>query len=256
MPFLSRISTFSFNKDAFFSSGGFTFVKNLLLFVNFLSLLAGVILIGGGAYIQANAGQDDLIDLSGSTAAAAIGIGVLVTAISLFGIFGAANEKGMLLKTYFGLLLLLVVFEIGVGIAAYVKSDEVESLLETAWIASVASGTTQQLNNIQHVERAFQCCGFRNVTSYSVPSNCATAQSFNYQSPCLGAVKGALQGSLATIGGTGIALGFIELIGLGMSVLLFVKIAQKDRASESLMNEAWRINRSKIQYGYANYQYV
>ncbi|KAJ3030807.1 UNVERIFIED_CONTAM: cd63 antigen [Siphonaria sp. JEL0065] len=256
MPFLSRISTFSFNKDTFFSSGGFTLVKNLLLFINFLSLLAGVILIGGGAYIQVNAGSDDLIDLSGSTAAAAIGIGVLITAISFFGIFGAANEKGMLLKTYFGLLLLLVIFELGVGIAAYVKSDAVEDLLQTSWINSVTSNNPQSLNNIQHVERVFQCCGFRNVTQYAVPANCATPQSFNYKVPCIDSVKHALQGSLATIGGTGLALGFIELIGLVFSVLLFVKIAQKDRASESLMNEAWRINRSKIQYGYANYQYV
>ncbi|KAJ3355830.1 Leukocyte surface antigen cd53 [Entophlyctis luteolus] len=256
MPFLSRISTFTFNKDTFFSSGGFTFIKNLLMFINFLSLLAGVILIGGGAYIQANAGQDDLIDLSGSTAAAAIAIGVFVTTISLFGIFGAANEKGMLLKTYFGLLILLVVFELGVGIAAYVKSDAVEDLLQTAWITSVTSGTQQQLNNIQHVERAFSCCGFRNVSEYAVPSNCATPQSFNFTVPCLASVKGALQGSLSTIGGTGVALGVVELVGLVMSVVLFVKIAQKDRASESLMNEAWRINRSKIQYGYANYQYV
>lgn len=256
MPFLSRISTFSFNKDTFFSSGGFTLVKNLLLFINFLSLLAGVILIGGGAYIQVNAGSNDLIDLSGSTAAAAIGVGVLITAVSFFGIFGAANEKGMLLKTYFGLLLLLIIFELGVGIAAYVKSDEVENLLQTAWINSVSSTNVQSLNNIQHVERTFKCCGFRNVTQYAVPDNCATPQSFNYQVPCVDSVKKALQGSLATIGGTGLALGLVELVGLVFSVLLFVKIAQKDRASESLMNEAWRINRSKIQYGYANYQYV
>ncbi|KAJ3246668.1 hypothetical protein HDU78_006418 [Chytriomyces hyalinus] len=254
MPFLSRISTFSFNKDAFFSSGGFTFVKNLLLFINFLSLLAGVILIGGGAYIQANAGTDDLIDLSSGIAAAAIGIGVLVTVVSFFGIFGAANEKGMLLKTYFGMLLLLVVFEISVGIAAYVKSDAVEELLETAWTNSVLSGNKARLSNIQQVEMAFKCCGFRNISSFAVPMDCATTLGFTI--PCVEGVKDALQGSLATIGGTGLALGFIELIGLGFSVLLFVKIAQKDRASESLMNEAWRINRSKIQYGYANYQYV
>ncbi|KAJ3076679.1 Leukocyte surface antigen cd53 [Podochytrium sp. JEL0797] len=256
MPFLSRISTFSFNKDTFFTSGGFTLVKNLLLFINFLSLLAGVILIGGGAYIQVNAGMDDLIGLSGTTAAAAIGIGCVIVAVSFFGIFGAANEKGMLLKTYFALLLLLVVFEISLGIAAYVKSDAVEDLLQTAWINSVTSQNAQSLANIQHVERVFQCCGFRNVTQYAVPENCATSQSLNFQVPCVESVKNSLQGSLATIGGTGLALGFVELIGLVFSVLLFVKIAQKDRASESLMNEAWRINRSKIQYGYANYQYV
>lgn len=45
--------------------------------------------------------------------------------ISFLGCFGAANEKGMLLKTYFALLLLVVVLELGVGGAAYTKKDDV-----------------------------------------------------------------------------------------------------------------------------------
>jgi hypothetical protein len=59
----------------------------------------------------------------------AIIIGIIVSVVSFLGCFGAANEKGMLLKTYFALLALLVILEIGVGIAAYGKSDSVFNFL-------------------------------------------------------------------------------------------------------------------------------
>lgn len=86
--------------------------------------LAGLILIGGGAYIQSQ-NFEDVINLSGTIAAGSIIVGVFVVVISFLGCFGAANEKGMLLKTYFALLLLVVVLELGVGGAAYTKKDDV-----------------------------------------------------------------------------------------------------------------------------------
>jgi hypothetical protein len=55
-------------------------------------------------------------------------IGCIITIVSFLGCFGAANEKGMLLKTYFALLIILVILEISVGIAAYVKRDAVSCL--------------------------------------------------------------------------------------------------------------------------------
>ena len=106
----------SLTKESWASAGGQIIVKNILLFINFLSLLAGIILIGGGGYFASKSNMD-IANLTGGIGTAAIAIGVLVTIISFLGCFGAANDKGMLLKTYFALLLLLVVLEIGVGIA-------------------------------------------------------------------------------------------------------------------------------------------
>ncbi len=103
-------------------------VKNMLLLVNFLSLLAGFILIGGGGFITSQSSQD-ILNLSGSIGVSAIIIGLIVTIVSFLGCFGAANEKGLMLKTYFGLLILLVILEIGVGIAAYAKRDAVRCVI-------------------------------------------------------------------------------------------------------------------------------
>ena len=60
-------------------------VKNILLLVTFLSLLAGLILIGGGAYEQIQASKSDVIDLTGSLSIAAILIGIFISVISFLG---------------------------------------------------------------------------------------------------------------------------------------------------------------------------
>lgn len=89
--------------------------------------------MGTGGYIISN-GSSDIIGLSSSIAAAAIAIGVIVSIISFLGCFGAANEKGMLLKTYFALLIVLVILEVAVGGAAYAKADQVlECLNLDSW---------------------------------------------------------------------------------------------------------------------------
>ena len=91
-----------------------------------------MILIGGGSFIQSQAGSTNIVNLSSTIAVAAIVIGIIITLISFFGCFGAANEKGGLLKTYFALLIILVILEFSIGIAAVVKKNEV--LLQLIWV--------------------------------------------------------------------------------------------------------------------------
>ncbi|KAJ3088496.1 hypothetical protein HK102_008606 [Quaeritorhiza haematococci] len=276
MPFLSRISAFTFNKESFWAAGGFMFIKNLLLLINFLSMLAGLMLVGVGTYMQTRDDPEDIVSLSGSVAISAIIIGIIVSIISFLGCFGAANEKGMLLKTYFALLILVILFQIGVGSAAYAKKDELPGLLEKSWesasnrtrfgvemavsipviLVSVSPyeqyphcpvGTEPERLNPKHLlssRQQFRCCGFLNITDR--PEN---APECAYNIPCAEKIERTLTSSLNTIGGAGIAMGVIELCGLIFSVILFRRIAKRNNQGESLLNEAWRINRSKIQYG-------
>ncbi|KND01986.1 uncharacterized protein SPPG_02492 [Spizellomyces punctatus DAOM BR117] len=255
MPFMSGLTTFSFNKESFWAAGGFMFVKNLLLLINFLSMLAGLILIGGGAYLISSTGPEgaDFINLGGTVATAAVVIGVIVTIVSFLGCFGAANEKGMLLKTYFALLIILVILEISVGIAAYSKRNTVENALEGAWKEALAAKHTTA---IMQIEITFECCGYADNSTAWPEENCQEFFHFPTLKTCAEAVKGSLRGSLGTIGAAGLVIGIIELIGLVFSAVMFRKIAQREQAAGSLLNEAWRINRNKIQYGYQNYQYV
>jgi hypothetical protein len=130
----------------------------------------------------------------------------------------------------------------------------VDDLLAVAWKNSVVNNNTESIKTIVLIENRFQCCGFSNVTDYAVPTNCSQVR--NITSSCRQQLGQALENSLSTVGATGLAIGLIELIGLLFSVILFRKIAQKENVASSLLNESWRINRSKIQYGYQTYQYV
>ncbi|KAJ3008284.1 Leukocyte surface antigen cd53 [Thoreauomyces humboldtii] len=255
MPFMSNLATFSWSKESFWAAGGFMLTKNLLLFINFLSLLAGLILIGAGAYLGTISGPSTsaLINFGGTIANAAIAVGVIVTVVSFLGCFGAANEKGMLLKTYFALLIVLVVLEISVGIAAYAKRTSIEDSLGSAWTSAYLANSTAEHRALVNVETTFSCCGFGSVVDMPVPSDCVELLGFT--EGCAAAVKGNLNGSLGAIGAGGVVIGVIELVGLVFSAVLFRRISQREQAAGSMMNEAWRINRNKIQYGYANYDY-
>jgi hypothetical protein len=207
--------------------------------------LAGLILMAGGGYIISN-NANDIIGLSSSIATAAIGIGIVVSLISFLGCFGAANEKGGLLKTYFVLLMILVILQVAIGAAAYAKRDNIDPLLKDAWIAGVKS--TEGNKTIVQIQTTFSCCGYESVTDFSVPQNCA--ELYNFNTGCREKLKDSLTSSLSTIGGAGIAIGLIELVGLAFSMVLFRRISRKENAQNSLLNEAWRVNRTKVQYGY------
>ena len=94
--------------------------------------------MAGGAYIVSNK-VSDIVGLSGGIATASIIIGILVTIISFLGCFGAANEKGILLKTYFIVLCVVIILEIAVGAAAYAQRDNIPNILEQSWKTSDSS---------------------------------------------------------------------------------------------------------------------
>ncbi|KAJ3114143.1 Leukocyte surface antigen cd53, partial [Nowakowskiella sp. JEL0407] len=213
--------------------------------------LAGIILISGGGYLQSNTTSEDVINLSSPIAIAAIVIGLIITLVSFLGCFGAANEKGLLLKSYFVLLIVLIILEISVGIAAYVKKEEIPTLLEKGWTTSYRTSP----KGIFVVEKMFECCGFHNTTHLAIPPDCPD-QYPTWTQSCFEVVTLSLQNSLNTIGGAGIILGVFELAGLIFSLVLFQRIAKRDQQKNGLLNESWRINKSRIHYGYQNYQYA
>ena len=100
-------------------------------------------MIAVGGIITANT-IFDLAELKSGIAAATISIGVIISLISFLGCFGAVNEKGILLKTYFAILAILVVLEIGVGIAAYVQRDQLDQKIGDTW-ATIAQRTDNKI---------------------------------------------------------------------------------------------------------------
>ena len=91
------------------------------------------------------------------------------------------------------------------------------------------------------------CCGFNNVTDMAFPADCATIT--DYKLSCKNLLTDHLASSLSTIGNAGVSVGVIEIVGLVLCIMLFRKILRRESAQASLLNDAWRVNRNKVQYG-------
>jgi Tetraspanin family len=104
--------------------------------------------MSAGGVIISNS-ESDLIGLASTIGAASIVIGAIVSIISFLGCFGAANEKGLLLKTYFVFLIVLVILEISVGAAAYARRDQIPQQLDDAWVNAAKTPNSTALIEIQ-----------------------------------------------------------------------------------------------------------
>lgn len=80
-----------------------------------------------------------------------------------------------------------------------------------------------------------------------MPANCVELTKNNIG--CKNALTTYLEKSVDTIGAAGIVIGLIEFVGLIFSIVMFRKISRRENAQASLLNEAWRVNRTKVQYG-------
>jgi heme A synthase len=79
-----------------------------------------------GVYSQKHKADGILLADDGeSVSAAAIILGCIVTMVSFIGCCGAVNEKGILLKTYFVFMLILIILQITAGSLAINRKDKV-----------------------------------------------------------------------------------------------------------------------------------
>lgn len=226
-----------------FSVGGFVFIKNILVFVNFLAMLGGVLMMAYGIQILYSRGD---MFLMGSVATTGIILGVLTAFVSFLGCCGATNEKGILLKIYFALLMVLVVLQIVAGSVA--AATKVSSLSDNVWTTMYNKNDSSILS----VEYRFQCCGFTSVTDRAVPSNCVSELGFTVS--CYNTIMYTLKSNVGSLAAAALTLGLVQLMGLIFSFIMFRKMAAREGDAKAFLSEAWRINTNRIQHGYAHYQ--
>jgi len=143
------------------SSGG-KIVKKILLGSNVVVMLFGLLLIIVGGV--AAGGQFNGLT-STTLASGIIVIGVFVMLIAFLGCWGSMTESKKLLYIFFGLLVFFAVVEFAVGIAAYVKKDDLPAFADTLWTTLYNTDR----NSINDLENSFKCCGWNNITDRAVP---------------------------------------------------------------------------------------
>ncbi|CAG8476003.1 13403_t:CDS:2 [Ambispora leptoticha] len=210
-------------------------IKSIMVFMNFLSLLAGLILIAVGFYVYSTEEQITYITSSPMRyhlPYAMITLGGLISLVSFLGCFGAANEQPVILTFYFGLLFILVISQIAVGSLAFSYRQDVDSILEKTWSTAFQENPKLIIN----LEKYLQCCGFDDITDRAVPPNCS--REFKFDVPCHDSMRVALMNSLQTIGVVGVVLGIMELTGLLFAAVLFIRLSEtEDEAKQALLAE-------------------
>jgi len=218
---------------------GVSVVRYLTLILNAIFMLSGILLIALGGYAMSS---KTVPGMSSTTiAAGVIVLGVLVFIVSFFGCLGAIRENRVLLIIYFGCVLLFVLIEFSLGIAAYAKRDKIPALANDNW-------TQLYINDrgaIEDIENTFRCCGWYNLSDRAVPPRflydnitCVIDKpTFNLS--CNASVNNILESSLAVAGAAAIVIAVIQVICLLFSCFLFIKIP-KQRDDEMLLEEATR----------------
>jgi len=143
-------------------SRGGQVVKKIILASNALVLLFGLLLVIIGGI--AAGGQINALT-STTLASGLIVIGIFIMLIALLGCWGAMTENKILLYVYFGLLIFFAVVEFAVGIAAYVKKDDLPTYTSQLWTGLYNTDR----NGINDIENSLQCCGWMNYSDRSVP---------------------------------------------------------------------------------------
>jgi len=225
-------------------------MKYLTLVVNILFLITGAVLIGLGSYALTE-GVDGISSVTIS--AGVITLGCLVFVVSFFGCLGAAKESRNLLLAYMICILLFILLEIAIGIAAYVMRDDIPSIANDSWTELYQNDRAA----IERIEITFSCCGWDNTTDRAVPpvddqdTQTCLGKYPEYTVSCHASVTTAIENSMMAAGIAAISVAALQLVCLMFSCCLFARLPTKKQKEEALLDEARRLNRDTP---YTNYQ--
>jgi len=213
-------------------------VKYLLFAFNLIFVIAAIILIAVGAYVQIK--LVDYYDFFGNEYTGPgillIVVGVFIFLIAFFGCMGAWKENYCLTMSFAVLLAVIFILMIAGGIAAYVLRNEIED--EVVNILTTSEKKYDQpnekgiRNTWDKLQREFSCCGVQNYTEWLAlnltsvyPHSCCITESANSctgqiaanainTTPCEDAFINWLKDKVAIIGGVGIGLAFVMVVGV------------------------------------------
>ena len=144
--------------------GFFSSLTSIILFVsNLLIFISGCILIGFGGYICV--GLSSYGSFAGGTpinaAIVFMIIGGIVAFISFFGCCGAVTKKAWMLYVYGALMAVIVVAEIGTGIAYYHFKGQAKDIMEKAMKEGLNNyGENDEYTDLlDTLQQSQQCCG-------------------------------------------------------------------------------------------------
>lgn len=222
-------------------------IKYLLFSFNLVFAITGLALIITGGVIQGR--YKEYLDFLGhdffNTPILLIIVGCIIFFVTFFGCCGAVKENHCMTLTFSILLTMILIIEIGAGIAAYTLRGELHSIIETNMKKGLinygkesASGVTGTWNIVQH---ELECCGAQKYSDWinstfasrddSVPDSCckndiegcgkgvlkmdeSEVADKIHTSGCLSKLETLVADNVAAVGGVGVAIALIQIIGV------------------------------------------
>lgn len=149
-------------------------IKYLLIVFNGLFMIFGIVIIAAACVdmglIQGFAGMET----SGGheTDAVLIAVGVLIIIVAAFGCFGAWKESPKLLYIFAGCLIIIILLELSVGIAAAALRPQIESTMKTQLRSSFIKNKSTRDEDSAHrdfwdkIQTTLECCGVTGPDNY------------------------------------------------------------------------------------------
>jgi len=157
-------------------------IKYFMIICNIIFALIGTVLIGFGAYAQIEA--KDYLNFLGNnyvnTPIFIIILGAIIFVISFFGCCGASKESKCMMYTYGFFLFIILIAQIGAGIAAFALKGDLKDAIEVNMNSAMGSYTneTEYKDVWDAVQSNFQCCGVEKPDDwYKVLGNNTVADS-------------------------------------------------------------------------------
>lgn len=151
--------------------GGAKCIKYLMFFFNFIFFLCGLAIIIGGALVFTV--YNEYVDFTGNSGNAVpiilIIVGSLIFVTGFIGCCGALKDNHCMMTTFATIMVILLITEIGVGIAGYVLRDEISDTIEDnmetlMYNDYLESNATRTLFDKMHED--LKCCGTNNYTDW------------------------------------------------------------------------------------------
>ncbi|KAJ3043932.1 hypothetical protein HDV00_003972 [Rhizophlyctis rosea] len=210
----------------------------------FLTMLIGGALIGLGVFGLVNPLGTAWVP--NTLPILSIVIGGIVFVVSLVGFFAAVGELRTFVYIYFGVLLLLVIFQYLIGILALTNRGEViATTLDSRW----SDLYEHKPRYIRDVEEHYACCGLFNTTDRAWPKTysinvtneaCLKHPDFGYDQPCIKPVTDEWE-ERQTIFGIGIlVLATIQFLGLIPTYYLASRLPGTAADREAFLREEHR----------------
>ncbi|XP_045785697.1 23 kDa integral membrane protein-like [Maniola jurtina] len=244
-------------------SCGMNCIKYLLVVFNGLFMIFGIVIIAAACVdlgmIKGFAGMETT---GHETDIVLIVVGVLILLVAAFGCFGAWKESPKLLYIFAGCLILIILLELSVGIAAAALRPQLEGTMKTQLRASFIKNKSSREEDSTYkefwdnIQTKLECCGVTGPDNYiaSEPrlnpaysccppddsdhsmetkrSDCISLTKY-YQEGCEDKVLGTVHSAGMTIIVCGILFCFLEVAGIVLALWLAHTIKTQDKGRET-----------------------